>query len=69
MVEPKPEAVKWVRSLRDQGVAAGVPLFFEQFSGPTPKSGGRILDGRTWDEYPTELRANVAVNAAGERER
>ena len=20
--------------------------------GPTPKAGGRMLDGRTWDEYP-----------------
>ena len=49
---PKHEALAWVRSLRDQCVAAGVPFFFKQWGGPTPKSGGRMLDGRTWDEYP-----------------
>jgi len=48
----KPEALEWVRSIRDQSVAAGVPLFFKQWGGPTPKSGGRMLDGRTWDQYP-----------------
>lgn len=49
---PKPEALEWVRSLRDQCVAAGVALHFKQWGGPTAKSGGRLLDGRTWDEFP-----------------
>ncbi len=48
----KPDALEWVRTLRDQCVAAGVPFLFKQWGGPTAKSGGRILDGRTWDEYP-----------------
>ena len=42
----------WVRSLRDQCEDAGVPFFFKQWGGLTPKSGGRELDGRTWDEMP-----------------
>jgi protein gp37 len=42
----------WVRDLRDQAVAAGVAFFFKQWGGRTPKAGGRLLDGRTWDEYP-----------------
>jgi protein gp37 len=42
----------WVRDLRDRSVAAGVPFFFKQWGGRTPKAGGRELDGRTWDEYP-----------------
>src|SRR3990167_1194757 len=50
---PKPEALEWVRSLRDQCVAAGVPFFFKQWGGPRPKSGGWLLDGRTWDEFPS----------------
>jgi len=29
-----------------------VALFFKQVGGLTPKAGGRLLDGRTWDEYP-----------------
>ncbi len=42
----------WVRSIRDQCVAAGVPFFFKQVGGRTPKAGGRELDGQTWDEMP-----------------
>jgi protein gp37 len=42
----------WVRDLRDRCVAAGVPFFHKQWGGRTPKSGGRLLDGRTWDEMP-----------------
>jgi protein gp37 len=30
-----------------------VALFFKQVGGLTLKAGGRLLDGRTWDEYPT----------------
>lgn len=42
----------WVRSLRDQCVVAGTAFFFKQWGGRTPKAGGRLLDGRTWDEMP-----------------
>jgi protein gp37 len=42
----------WVRAIRSQCVDAGVAFFFKQFGGRTPKAGGRLLDGRTWDEYP-----------------
>jgi len=44
----------WVRGIRDQCVAAGVPFFFKQWGGRIPKAGGRTLDGRTWDEMPPE---------------
>jgi protein gp37 len=42
----------WVRFLRDQAVAAEVAFFFKQWGGRTPTAGGRLLDGRTWDQYP-----------------
>lgn len=42
----------WVRDLRDQCVHQGIPFFFKQWGGRTPKAGGRHLDGRTWDEFP-----------------
>jgi protein gp37 len=45
----------WIRHLRDLCVGAGVPFFFKQWGGPIAKSGGRILDGRTWDEMPEEV--------------
>jgi protein gp37 len=46
----------WVRGLRDQCRAAGVPFFFKQWGGRTSKAGGRDLDGRTWDEMPAVNR-------------
>ena len=42
----------WAEDLRDRAVAAGVPFFFKQWGGRTPKAGGRLLDDRTWDEMP-----------------
>ena len=42
----------WARRIRDQCSRAGVPFFFKQWGGLTPKAGGRELDGETWDEYP-----------------
>ncbi len=43
---------EWVASLRERCVGEGVAFFFKQWGGRTPKSGGRTLDGRTWDEMP-----------------
>jgi protein gp37 len=42
-----------VRALRDACIDARVPFFFKQWGGATPKSGGRTLDGITWNEMPT----------------
>jgi protein gp37 len=50
----RPMHPDWARSLRDQCLIADVPFFFKQWGGRTPKSGGRTLDGRTWDEYPND---------------
>ena len=50
--EPKPKALQWVHSLRDQCQAAGIPFFFKQWGGPKPHSGGRLLDGKEWSEMP-----------------
>jgi len=42
----------WVRVLRDQCVLAGVAFFHKQWGGRTPKSNGRLLDERTWSDFP-----------------
>jgi protein gp37 len=42
----------WVRELRDRCIESGTAFFFKQWGGRTPKTGGRLLDGRTWDDYP-----------------
>ena len=51
----RPMAAEWVRQVRDDCLAAGVPFFFKQWGGRTPKAGGRELDGRTWDQMPAVL--------------
>ncbi len=51
----------WVRVIRDQCVRAEVPFFFKQWGGSTPKSGGRALDGRTWDEMPGVTSLELAA--------
>jgi protein gp37 len=43
----------WVRRIRDDCLSARVAFFFKQWGGARPKSEGRILDGRTWDETPS----------------
>jgi len=42
----------WVSEIRDQCLTANVPFFFKQWGGFRPKSGGRSLGGRTWDQSP-----------------
>ncbi len=49
----RPMEASWVREIRDQCRAGKVPFFFKQWGGRTPKTGGRLLDGRTWDAMPT----------------
>lgn len=46
----------WVREIRDQCLTAGVPFFFKQWGGRTPKAGGRRLDGRLWSQMPATNR-------------
>lgn len=50
-IHRKPDP-KWVRDLRDLCVEEEVAFFFKQWGGAISKSGGRLLDGRTWDEMP-----------------
>ncbi len=60
----RPMAGEWACQIRDQCRIAGVPFFFKQWGGRTPKSGGRVLDGRTWDEMP-KPRPHVRETAIG----
>lgn len=48
---------EWVRDLRDFAWLHDTAFFFKQWGGRTPQSGGRELDGRTWDEFPAPARA------------
>jgi protein gp37 len=52
----RPADPTWVRDVRDQCVRAGVPFFFKQWGGRTPKAQGRDLDGLVWDQLPEVRR-------------
>jgi len=52
-VRHRPIEQYWVADLRDRCVDNGTAFFFKQWGGRTHAEGGRLLDGRTWDEYPT----------------
>ncbi|CUU60841.1 protein gp37 [Parafrankia irregularis] len=54
---PRPADPDWARALRDQCTAAAVPFLFKQWGGRTPKSGGRELDGRIWEQMPSTAPA------------
>ena len=45
---------EWVRSLRDVCAAGNVAFHFKQWGGTNKKAAGRVLDGRTWDDMPTQ---------------
>jgi protein gp37 len=43
----------WVRSIRDQCIAAGVPFMFKQRAVNGHKISLPELDGRQWADFPT----------------
>jgi protein gp37 len=49
----RPCEAAWVRDLRDRAQQSETAFFFKQWGGRTHSAGGRDLDGRTWDEYPS----------------
>jgi protein gp37 len=48
----RPMSQTWVREIRDRCIQTQTPFFFKQWGGTNKKKAGRILDGKTWDEYP-----------------
>lgn len=48
----RPMKMAWALDLRDQCQRTDVAFFFKQWGGRTAKSGGRELEGRTYDELP-----------------
>jgi protein gp37 len=43
---------RWAIDVRKQCRKAKVAFFFKQWGGRSPKSGGRVLEGREWREFP-----------------
>jgi protein gp37 len=52
----RPIDPQWVRNLQSQCQKSGVPFFFKQWGGRRKREAGRLLDGRTYDEFPPIVR-------------
>lgn len=48
----RPMLEEWVTGIRDQCSQQHVAFFFKQWGGVQKHRTGRVLDGRTWDEFP-----------------
>ena len=59
----RPMREEWVVSIRKQCREYRVPFFFKQWGGVRKKMNGRLLDGRTYDEYPKRVAAPVPEKA------
>ena len=53
----RPMNPEWAVDIRNQCVAARVPFFFKQWGGRSPKTGGRLLEGREWNQFPKKPQA------------
>jgi protein gp37 len=68
----RPMLAEWAREVRDQCRSARVPFFFKQWGGLRPKSGGRRLDRREWNQLPkvgrvTRRNTNEVKDGGAER--
>lgn len=52
----RPMRKEWVLSIREQCELANVPFFFKQWGGVRKKAAGRILNGRTYDDFPRRVQ-------------
>jgi protein gp37 len=60
----RPPRAAWLRGLRDRCVTAGVAFDFKGWGGRGQRDGGRLLDGRLWDECPPMVPAGDCADAA-----
>jgi protein gp37 len=60
----RPMQEEWAIEIRDQCKRDKAAFFFKQWGGVRPKSGGRLLQGREWNEYPkAKRRKNRPIEA------
>ena len=55
----RPMKTEWVRSIQRQCQRDAVPFFFKQWGGKRKSAAGRVLDGRTYDEFPEPSVVNL----------
>ena len=62
----RPMKREWAIEVRDFCKRKGIPFFFKQWGGRTPKAGGRLLDEREYNDVPAYLleRKDLALQLA-----
>jgi len=60
----RPMLKEWVISVRNQCRKYHVPFFFKQWGGVRKAKNGRLLDDRTYDEYPERIASAVPDRAS-----
>ena len=63
----RPMKQSWVNSILRQCREKGVPFFFKQWGGVQKKKAGRVLNGKTYDEYPIVDPAPTPTSAERSR--
>jgi protein gp37 len=53
-------AEEWATGIRDQCLKAGVAFYFKRWGGVFKKRNGRDLEGRTWNQMPTNAELTLA---------
>jgi len=57
----RPMKLEWATNMRDRCLEANVPFFFKQWGGVNKKKAGRILQDRTWDDYPEAFHQRLEL--------
>ena len=63
----RPIRSEWVTAIRDQCRERGVAFFFKQWGGVRKSRAGRLLEGRTYNEFPpaaTTLRSGILMSSS-----
>jgi protein gp37 len=61
----RPMRQEWVISVRDQCRKYHVPFFFKRWGGVRKAKNGRLVEDRTYDEYPERIASAVPDRANG----
>lgn len=55
----RPMEKEWVLTIREIAKKSGTAFFFKQWGGTNKKKAGRLLEGKTYDEYPSISNCNT----------
>jgi protein gp37 len=56
----RPMRPEWVQSIKKQCKRDKVPFFFKQWGGARKAVAGRVLDGRTYNDFPSVLSPKLS---------